>query len=134
MFDIVWRPYQNMFGEIGDTTLIKTMNEAYCKLQINSTNSSPSFNKADCENGLYDCFKNDNKICMYNVYIVKTLLAAYMMLAAVLMLNLMVAGKLLFRKHRICRHFYVEIFIFMSKFYFLISYILVKPVKLSGIN
>ena len=82
-----------MFGEINDGTLIKVMSNAYCILETRKlTNTSTyTWNTTYCDND-YSCTTQNNTVCMFNVYIVKILLAAYMMFSAVLMLNLMVAG------------------------------------------
>lgn len=91
MCDVLWRPYQNMFGEIGDATIMETMTKSYCELKNETTkNLTTDY----CENK-YNCDKENDIICGVNIYIVRIFLAAYMMFAAVLMLNLMVAGKYL---------------------------------------
>ena len=87
-----------MFGEIADADITKVMSRSYCildnrKLEFNNTTEMYGYtwNKTYCEED-YSCIKDKNTICVVNVYVVRILLAAYMMFAAVLMLNLMVAG------------------------------------------
>ncbi|KAL5258514.1 hypothetical protein ACHWQZ_G009114 [Mnemiopsis leidyi] len=85
-FDIFWRPYTNLFGEIGEETIDEVMNRQYCHYYGRPHD--------ECENdeqpfSCYD-YAEDNT-CLINIYIVKILLGLYMMLAAVLMLNLLVA-------------------------------------------
>ena len=82
MFDIFWRPYTNLFGEIGEETIDEVMNVQYCHY----------FGQTDCEDFSCDDYE-DGSTCVTNIYVVKILLGLYMMLAAVLMLNLLVAGK-----------------------------------------
>ncbi|KAL5258667.1 hypothetical protein ACHWQZ_G009211 [Mnemiopsis leidyi] len=97
VFDMFWRPYQNMFGEIADADISKVMSRSYCildnrKLEWNKSTEmySYSWNETFCEED-YSCSKDKNSICEVNIYVVRILLALYMMFAAVLMLNLMVA-------------------------------------------
>ena len=87
-----------MFGEIADADISKVMSRSYCildnrKLEWNKSTEmySYSWNETFCEED-YSCSKDKNSICEVNIYVVRILLALYMMFAAVLMLNLMVAG------------------------------------------
>ena len=89
-----------MFGEIDDDSVTEVMNKAYCILATREPNpdaatagSSYTWNTTYCDSD-YSCSENSNVVCMMNIYIIRILLAGYMMLAAVLMLNLMVAGEL----------------------------------------
>ncbi|XP_063680838.1 transient receptor potential cation channel subfamily M member 2-like isoform X3 [Bolinopsis microptera] len=84
MFDIFWRPYTNLFGEIGEETIDEVMNYEYCQYFKAGTEDN-----GQCSD--YSCDDEENTMCVFNIYIVKIMLGLYMMLAAVLMLNLLVA-------------------------------------------
>lgn len=79
----------NLFGEFNDDYIVETMNEQYCIYEYGEDAEQCS-EEYTCE-GDTDGAHRD--ICVFNQYIVKIFLAVYMMLAAVLMLNLLVAGK-----------------------------------------
>ena len=85
-----------MFGEIGDTKIGNVMSKSYCILEnqtlAKSSTDMTTYDDAYCDD--YKC--SDNRVCSVNVYIVRGLLALYMMFSAVLMLNLMVAGEVKF--------------------------------------
>ena len=85
VFSLVWRPYLNMFGELDLDTLNGDISEGYCLL-------SREYNKSvQCDNAAtdYDC--EGDIFCTYNRYLVLVLLGVYMMVAAVMLLNLLVA-------------------------------------------
>lgn len=87
VFGVFWRPYVNLFGEFNDDYIVETMNEQYCIYEYGEDAEQCS-EEYTCE-GDTDGAHRD--ICVFNQYIVKIFLAVYMMLAAVLMLNLLVA-------------------------------------------
>ena len=90
MFDIFWRPYTNLFGEIGEETIDEVMNEQYCYYYYSG---AEAVEKCENEDEPFSCYDHeDDNTCLINIYLVKVLLGLYMMLAAVLMLNLLVAG------------------------------------------
>ena len=88
----------NLFGEFNDDSIVEYMNENYCVFEYgaNSDKCDGDYTCADDHDGSH------SSVCVLNQYVVRIFLAVYMMLAAVLMLNLLVAGKALscvFHKH-----------------------------------
>ena len=92
LWNIFWRPYIHLFGELALDTLDDQLNIGYCKLKIKAENNNATNDDyAPCmtEDSSFSC--NDDLPCQYARIIVQIYLAVYMMLAAVLMLNLLIA-------------------------------------------
>ena len=91
-WNVIWRPYIHLFGELNLDTLDEQLQTGYCKLYLKLTNPGTSkeedFEKCD-EDGFYLC--DDHLPCQYARIIVQAGLAIYMMLASALMLNLLIA-------------------------------------------
>ncbi|XP_063676997.1 transient receptor potential cation channel subfamily M member 2-like [Bolinopsis microptera] len=85
IYDLFWRPYINMFGELDLDSLTEDINEGYCLLanQYNHT-----VNCTDAKTA-YDC--SADKYCFYNRLLIYLMMSAYLMVVAVMMLNLLVA-------------------------------------------
>ena len=91
LWNVIWRPYIHLFGELNLDTLDEQLQTEYCKLHLKLTNpgtSNEDFEKCN-EDGFYLC--DDHLPCQYARIIVQAGLAIYMMLASVLMLNLLIA-------------------------------------------
>ncbi|KAL5264254.1 hypothetical protein ACHWQZ_G005374 [Mnemiopsis leidyi] len=85
VYSLFWRPYINMFGELDLDSLTEDINEGYCLLAkqydrtVNCTGARTE----------YDC--NADGYCFYNRLLIMLMMAAYLMVVAVMMLNLLVA-------------------------------------------
>ena len=90
-WNIAWRPYIHLFGELDLDTLDNQLSVGYCKLRMKLTNASSSEDDLEeCNNNdIYSC--DEHLPCQYARIIVQIGLAIYMMLASVLMLNLLIA-------------------------------------------
>ncbi|XP_063677465.1 transient receptor potential cation channel subfamily M member-like 2 isoform X3 [Bolinopsis microptera] len=93
LWNIIWRPYVHLFGELALDTLDDQLNIGYCKLKIKVQNgeTADEIDYSSClgDDSLFSC--DEDKPCQYARIVVQVFLAIYMMLAAVLMLNLLIA-------------------------------------------
>ena len=85
VFSVLWRPYVNMFGELDLDGLVGDINEGYCAYNKRHNRS------VSCTNArtTYNCL--DDSYCYANKIVILIFLGVYMMLVAVMMLNLLVA-------------------------------------------
>ena len=91
LWNIVWRPYVHLFGELALDDLEDQLNEGYCKLQIKITNEGATeedYDKCSGDSRTFVC--SEDKPFQYGKIIIQVFLAVYMMLASVLMLNLLI--------------------------------------------
>ena len=93
VFDILWRPYANIFGELGLDDLETKLTQGYCELaqergEVHKL-TGQSFRCSEEEAINYIC--DEHRLCLTNKLIVFILLAFYVMISTVLMLNLLVA-------------------------------------------
>lgn len=92
LWNIVWRPYVHLFGELALDDLEDQLNEGYCKLKIKITNEGATEADYDeCSGDSRSFVCSEDKPCQYGKIIIQVFLAVYMMLASVLMLNLLIA-------------------------------------------
>ena len=90
LWNIVWRPYVHLFGELALDDLEDQLKEGYCKLEVKIDNPDEiDFPQCSGDNNTFVC--DDSKPCQYGRIIIQVFLAIYMMLASVLMLNLLIA-------------------------------------------
>ena len=93
LWNIIWRPYVHLFGELALDTLDDQLNIGYCKLKIKvqhgETAGEIDYSSCLGDDSVFSC--DEDKPCQYARIVVQVFLAVYMMLAAVLMLNLLIA-------------------------------------------
>ena len=91
LFNIVWRPYIHLFGELALDDLEDQLGEGYCTLfqSLNNTSDMQNCKDEDWRKDNYDC--DDDAACRSARLVIKISLAFYMMLASALMLNLLIA-------------------------------------------